>query len=401
MALGEGAAVVALSPAGAPGRSLGYVAGFGASTDAIHLTAPDPSGKGLARAASLALADAGVTADAIDLVGAHATATAFNDPAEVKALHAALGRHRPEVVHPFKAQIGHTLGAAGILESLALLDAMARDIAPAAAGAGELDPECSVPLLEKNRRLCARSALKLSSAFGGTNAALVLTTGPSDVCRRNARDVFLVGFTSISQSLDADALAARHPHAHRLDRMSKLVISAVGALAPRADLRGAGLVLGHALATLEHNAVFDARRRERGARFVEPRRFPATSPNAASGECAIAFQLTGPTFAVGASLHGGLEALAVARDLVAVGDAATMLVVAADVGGDAASALLSGAGAGPLEEGACVALLSCESGPGARRLPDELPASLAQRPDWAWAPPYGHTELETYLRGLR
>jgi len=226
----------------------------------------------------------------------------------------------------------------------------------------------------------------------------------------------LVAFTTLSEPFDNDVLAARHPHVHRLDHMSKLVISAVHALALRADiatLRGAGLVLGHTLATLEHNAVFDARRRERGARFVEPRRFPATSPNAASGECAIAFQLTGPTFAVGASLHGGLEALAVARDLVAVGDAATMLVVAADLAGATSSALLSAAGAPPLAEGACVALLSCYSaralgpacdgcqpGSGGAGLPNELPPTLASGRDWAWAAPYGHCELESYLRGL-
>ena len=106
--------------------------------------------------------------------------------------------------------------------------------------------------------------------------------------------------------------------------MARLVVSAVyrlGTLVGFQALTGAGLILGHSLATLEQNEIFDARRRERGARFVEPRRFPATSPNAAAGECAIAFQLTGPTFAVGGSLHGGLEALSVARDLSAVGDA--------------------------------------------------------------------------------
>jgi 3-oxoacyl-[acyl-carrier-protein] synthase-1/3-oxoacyl-[acyl-carrier-protein] synthase II len=163
-------------------------------------------------------------------------------------------------------------------------------------------------------------------------------------------------------------------------------------------MEGAGLIVGTTLATLEQNELFDARRRERGARFVEPRRFPATSPNAAAGECAIVFQLTGPTFAVGGSLHGGLEALAVARDLVAVGDAEVMLVVAADLTGPSSSALLSAAVAPPIAEGACAALVC--SRPAQKRLALEIPRALSDGHDWIWSGPCGHTELGAYLDGL-
>lgn len=417
MALGEGAGVVALArqrlaaPEEArPGgrRHQGFIAGFAASTDAVHLTAPDATGTGLARAAALALIDAGVEAKDIDVVSAHATATPFNDPAETKALRRVLGEHEPRAVHPFKAQIGHTLGAAGVLESLAALDALARCIGPAAAGDGPLDPECALPLLERNEKVEARAVLKLSSAFGGANAALVLTSRPtSSRPARTARRVFVGDLSSVSAPLDASAIAeaigGRHPHLHRLDPLSRLVISAVHRALPSQGapaLVGAGLILGYTLATLEQNELFDARRRDRGASAVEPRAFPPTSPNAAAGECAIAFRLTGPTFAVGGSLHGGLEALLVARDLVAAGDANAMLVVAADLGGATSCSLLSAAGAPSFAEGACACLLGCEPGPGRLPLDGPIPATLGDSEDWIWSPPCGHRELWTYLERL-
>src|SRR5206468_10981407 len=93
-------------------RAVGYVRGFGMSSDAVHVTAPDGAGGGLVRAGSAALDDAGVDATAIDLVSAHATATPLNDAAEARALVALLGEHASTVVvHPMKAIVGHTLGA--------------------------------------------------------------------------------------------------------------------------------------------------------------------------------------------------------------------------------------------------------------------------------------------------
>jgi 3-oxoacyl-[acyl-carrier-protein] synthase-1/3-oxoacyl-[acyl-carrier-protein] synthase II len=402
MAMGEGAAVVAL---GNGSTCIAHVGGFGASTDAVHLTAPDRTGLGLARAAAMALADADLTPSEIDLVSAHATATPFNDPAEVSAMRHVLGESFAPVVHPFKAQIGHTMGAAGALESLAACDAMARGVAPAAAGDGDVDPQCSVRLAARNEESSLGATLKLSSAFGGVNAALVLTPRARTRRVRAPRSVSLAEHVMVRESLalDAigDALGGRHPHLHRLDRMARLVVSAVLRLSARVGthaLAGAGLILGTSLATLEQNELFDARRRARGARFVEPRRFPATSPNAAAGECAIAFQLTGPTFAVGGSLHGGLEALAVARDLVAVGDSDVMIVVAADLAGAPSSALLAAASAPPVLEGACAALVS--SRPASFPLDREIPVALSDDPDWIWSGPYGHTELGAYLGGL-
>jgi 3-oxoacyl-[acyl-carrier-protein] synthase-1/3-oxoacyl-[acyl-carrier-protein] synthase II len=417
MALGEGAGVVALELAQKTARDTSFPAlvGFAATTDAVHLTAPDRTGHGLGRAAELALADARLPAEAIGIVSAHATATPFNDVAEAQAIRRVFGDRGPSVVFPFKAQIGHALGAAGVLESLALLDAVAQEIAPAAAGDGAIDPECAVPLLDASRAAPSAPSLKLSSAFGGANAALVFAPRAEPSPPVVARPVYLHVVHTIGAALDGPAFAARmrdrHPNLPRLDLLAKLVLSVVDPLAMAVGasaLEGGGMILGHTLATLEQNALFDARRRERGPRSVEPRRFPATSPNAAAGECAIAFRLTGPTFAVGGSLHGGLEALSVARDLVAARDAETMLVVAADLSGPLSSALLDAASGPAIEQGACAALLTALPTLGAAsstttaiELHGEVPRALGGDSDWIWTGPAGHAELAMYLRGLR
>src|SRR5262249_51465775 len=157
-------------------------------TDAVHITAPDRTGSGLARAASAAIADASRRASpigpdkpplSIELVSAHATATPFNDAMESRAIASVFQGRVAPVVHPMKAQIGHTLGAAGVIESLAAMDAIATGVAPAAAGAGEMDPDASALLLSRSEARPLTGALKLSAAFGGANAALVLTDRPS------------------------------------------------------------------------------------------------------------------------------------------------------------------------------------------------------------------------------
>ena len=108
------------------------------------MTAPDREAAGLVRAGKRALWEAGEPC--IGLLSPHATATPYNDAAEAKAI----GELCPEqpVVHPFKAQIGHTLGAAGALELCAAADAMRRNIAPAAAGEGVLEENLAFRLLD-------------------------------------------------------------------------------------------------------------------------------------------------------------------------------------------------------------------------------------------------------------
>jgi len=352
LALGEGAAVMALVRGDDAALSSGvltphgFVTGFGATCDAVHLTAPDREGKGLARAAERALVDAG--GPRVDLVSAHGTATVFNDASEAHALAAVLGARLGEVpVHALKGGIGHTLGAAGALETLAALHAMKASVAPASAGAGPI--EGGVRVLERAERHEATAALKLSAAFGGANAALVLyreaaAPGPA----RASRQVFISRAVAVVDDIaaasDAHELAIKTGYSEdklaRADGLVRLTIGAVVRLrellaaAGQGTLDGAGILVGHGLATIDTNAAYLARIRTAGASRGEPRRFPYTTPNAPAGECAVALGLTGPAFAVGGGPHGGLEALAVAADLVRGGVADRIVVVGVDEAGE-------------------------------------------------------------------
>ena len=373
MALGEGAALVALTTASEP-SPLGYVLGFGATSDAVHVTAPDRTGSGLAGAAHRALEESGASADEIDLVSAHGTATAFNDPAEARAIERVLGDAARVPVHPFKAVIGHTLGAAGALESLAVLDAAARGVVPAAVGHGATDPDAPVRLLDRNRAGVIRAALKLSAAFGGANAALVLSPEPRGGLDHAARSVALLATGSPCTEPDVDGLVGRVAlERSKLVRLDPLSALAVGAVASCVDaLEGAeperiGVVIASLAATLEINERFDSRRRSRGARAVEPRRFPATSPNLACGQCTIAFALRGPSFAVGAGPAAPVEALLAAHDLVEAGDADRVVVVVVDEVGDVVRDVWSAAGWPDPTHGALAAVVGSGDGPRVER----------------------------------
>jgi 3-oxoacyl-[acyl-carrier-protein] synthase II len=355
MSLGEGAALFVLRRARDAETSLATLRGFGASGDAVHLTAPDREGAGLARAATSAIERSGVDARDIDLVSVHGTSTPFNDPMEAKAIARALGERSKKVaVHAAKASIGHALGAAGAIETALVIDALRRGILPATAGSGEWDAEASTGARERNEAGNVRAALKLSAAFGGANAALVLT--PSSVAKSMPRDERKGEKTpSIVASVDiagepieltdvATLTGITRDRLARMDGVCHLALRAVATLAHsleggRERLRGAGIVLGSALATIDVNTLYAAGMRARGASHAEGRRFAYTTPNAAAGECSMAFGLTGPNVAVGRGVDAGTEAMEVARDLIASGRATRMVVVDVDAPGPMARLL--------------------------------------------------------------
>jgi 3-oxoacyl-[acyl-carrier-protein] synthase II len=185
--MGEGAAVLVLEDAeraAARGaQPLAELLGYGASADAHHLTAPEPAGRGAARAISRALDDAGIEPADVDYVNAHGTSTPLNDRAETLALKATLGEHAREVpVSSTKSAIGHTLGAAGAVEAVATVLALCERTVPPTLGYEEPDEELDLdyvpgearPLRPSNGRLVA---LSNSFGFGGHNAVLALGVG--------------------------------------------------------------------------------------------------------------------------------------------------------------------------------------------------------------------------------
>lgn len=180
LCLGEGAGLVLLE-AGANAEV--QLLGRGLSSDANHITGPDPSGAGVARAMAAALRDAGLTPAEVGFVNAHGTATVFNDLMEAKALHLALGeRARAVPVNSIKGALGHSMGAAGALEAVLCSLVLRRGRIPPTANLEQLDPAIDLDVVQgAPRTLTAGCVISTSSGFGGINAALVL--GPPEMAR--------------------------------------------------------------------------------------------------------------------------------------------------------------------------------------------------------------------------
>jgi 3-oxoacyl-[acyl-carrier-protein] synthase II len=182
--MGEGAAVLVIEDAEKARERgatiLGYVRGYGATTDAYHLTAPDKDGAGAAEAMRIALADAGLEPADIVYVNAHGTSTPLNDRAETKALKAALGDAAASIpVSSTKSAIGHLLGAAGAVEATATILALRDRIAPPTLGYEEQEEGLDldyVPGKARPLEIDGKRAIALSNAFGfgGHNAVLCL-----------------------------------------------------------------------------------------------------------------------------------------------------------------------------------------------------------------------------------
>ncbi len=183
--MAEGAAVLVLESRASAlerdARILGTLRGYGASSDAHHLTAPRADGEGQAGAMLAALADAEVAGADIDYVNAHGTSTPLNDRAETLAIKHALGERAGSVpVSSTKSAIGHLLGAAGAVEAVATLLALRDRIVPPTLGLVEpeegLDLDYVPGAARPLRRVRERAPLALSNSFGfgGHNAVLCL-----------------------------------------------------------------------------------------------------------------------------------------------------------------------------------------------------------------------------------
>jgi 3-oxoacyl-[acyl-carrier-protein] synthase II len=153
---------------------LGEVAGFGASTDAYHLTAPLPSGEAAAAAVTTAIRDAGLAPGEIGYVNAHASGTQLNELAEARALHLALGPTARSVpVSGTKGLYGHPLGASGAIEAAITVMALRHGHLPGTCNLVNLDERCELNVLAEPMAARPAAALSTSFGFGGMNAALV------------------------------------------------------------------------------------------------------------------------------------------------------------------------------------------------------------------------------------
>ncbi len=181
--IGEAAATLVLEERdaalarGAP--ILAELTGYGATADAHHMTAPHPAGDGAVRAMRDACRDADLAVDAIGYVNAHGTSTPPNDRVESLALRTVFGTQAPPVSST-KSMTGHTLGAAGALESIVCVQVLRHGIIPPTINLETADPDCDLDHVANAARLVpVRAAITNSFGFGGHNAALVFeAVGP-------------------------------------------------------------------------------------------------------------------------------------------------------------------------------------------------------------------------------
>lgn len=181
--MGEGSAVFVLEDrdhAIARGAKIyAEIIGYGMSADAYHITAPHPEGRGAAKSMTMALRKAKLAPEQIDYINAHGTSTPVGDPMEVSAVKKVFGDHAYKLaMSSTKSMHGHTLGAAGAIESLICILAMRDGIMPPTINLENPDPACDlnhVPNVAQKRELTY--VLNNSFGFGGHNVSLIMTKG--------------------------------------------------------------------------------------------------------------------------------------------------------------------------------------------------------------------------------
>ncbi len=150
--------------------------GFGSTTDAYHITSPDPEGNGGAKAMIRAIEDAGIKPEDIDYINAHGTSTHLNDLTETIAIKKALGEASKKVmISSTKGNVGHLLGAAGGVEAVLCVKAIENGIVPPTINFKEKDPECDLDIVPNEiRKKDLNIVMSNSLGFGGHNATIII-----------------------------------------------------------------------------------------------------------------------------------------------------------------------------------------------------------------------------------
>lgn len=182
---GEGAGIVILEELefalSRGARIYAEVVGYGFNSDAYHITAPDPEGRGAANCMKMALDDAGIPGDKIDYINAHGTSTLLNDLCETLAIKSVFQGHSQKVaVSANKSMIGHMWGAAGAVEAVFCILTITQGIIPPTINYETPDPECDLDYVPNVARAAkVKLALSNSFGFGSTNATLIFSQFPT------------------------------------------------------------------------------------------------------------------------------------------------------------------------------------------------------------------------------
>jgi 3-oxoacyl-[acyl-carrier-protein] synthase II len=371
--LGEGAGFLVLERADRA-RARGAVpvaelAGWALGSEAHHITNPAPDGAVVADLITRALARAGLSPADLDYVNAHGTGTPLNDPMEAAALARALG---PEVarvpVSSSKAQIGHTLGAAGAIEAAITALVVARHTLVPTAGLDQPDPAIALVHVPHVGRAVPRVRAALSSAFGFGGMDTVLVFREADAGERRADPPAETPVVTAAAVFGACGLVGtegcatladrRHPpetrlepdahldamRARRLDRAAQLgAVAAQHALAEAGASEGrTGVVLGSAFGNVDGSAAFMHRIFDRGARSASPAEFPNLVPSSPVGHVSIYLGLRGPALATADLASSGESAFVEATQLVRAGEAARIVAGASEPRSDIVERVLGG-----------------------------------------------------------
>ena len=377
MKLAEGYSVVVLERAGdAAARGAvawGKLLGFGESADAHHLTQPHPEGEGAARAAEAALGMAGVGAEVVGLVSAHATGTPGNDAAEWAGLKRVLGERAERTpVAAFKSHVGHTLGAAGATEMILSMMALREQVAPPTANVEASALEFPVRLEEGPREADIGATMGLSLGFGGANTCMVvgrggqplrggsvvrpahqvylrpvLITGVGVVAPEVIGNEALIARLSQGEGAAAERLATQVPisedaggltdevlapllSARRVRRMSeyeKITLAATmealrdaGASEDSGFTAECGAILGSMLGSTSFSEAYYRQVVNEGLGAANPMLFAEGVPNAAAAQLSMVFGVKGGCQTVIGTRSSGLEALWLAAVRIARGE---------------------------------------------------------------------------------
>ncbi|THA64165.1 hypothetical protein E6P78_20090 [Streptomyces sp. A0958] len=344
--LAEGAAVVVLESArhaaerGHP--ALATFQGWGASSDAVHLTTP--AAQGIARSLTRALADARRSPDEIGLYHAHGTASQAGDLAEAQAVGDVLSDGGlPVRTAATKAAAGHTEGAAGLFTFIAATEGLIRNETPPVLHSGEQDPRTGALELSDGHGPHPRGSVVVhASGFGGANCTVVLDDRPAEPRPMRRKPVHVYAAASVAGGRattrgwsagwadGSPAVPAAPVGNPRPDRTCLLVADAVGALlgglgeTTRADLLAGGLLLGTEYGMQSHHSRIWTTLQEQGPRRVDPMDFALSTFNTPASMASVLFGVTGQTETF-LGRTAAVEALVSAAHLVATGRASACL----------------------------------------------------------------------------
>ncbi len=354
MSVAEGAAMLLLV-AGDPRGAVAELLGAALSCDAHHPAAPHPEGRGAYAAMASALADAGLSADAIDYVNLHGTGTPDNDLAEARAVRRLFGASRPPV-SSVKGACGHTLAAAGAIEAVMAGICISEQMVPGNVGTGLPDPGLDLEPVPEPRGAPVRTVLSNSFGFGGNNACLVIGAPqgpeppPAEITEPGPMAVLagacVTGAGGMLPSLarleagescrgvcavdEISANLAAH-QVRRLKYLPRLALSLAAEVRARSGDAGppSAVFYGTGWGALSETHGFLKSLFDTGEKFPSPTDFVGSVHNAAAGQVAIMLGATGANVTTGGGDCAFEQALWAACHLER-GAGRTALVLGAD-----------------------------------------------------------------------